>query len=68
MFYFMEIITYIKSTITLFDRTLTWLQKDLFFNILISLVYAFSTMMNKNIYAALIKIYVDNGKPQFNSC
>ena len=54
----METTTDTKSTITLFDRTNSQLQNTVFqfSNTVTTISYAFSSVMNKSLYATLVKI------------
>ena len=62
----METATDTKSTITVFDRANSWLKR-LFFNIAITIRYAFSPVVNKSLHAMLIKICTSIGDPLFHS-
>jgi len=63
----METTTDTKSTIALFDREVLS-YKTLFFNIVISISYAFSTVMIKSLHAVLIKICTGRGDSLFHGC
>jgi len=57
-----------KSTITLFDRTNSKLQKKIFFNIAITINHAFLPAMNQSLHTTLVKICTSGGDPVFHSC
>jgi len=42
--------------------------ETLFFSIVITIIYAFSLVMNRSLHAALIKICCRRGDPLFHSC
>jgi len=46
----------------------TFSYKALFFNIVTTISYAFSPVMNKSLHAMLVKICASGGGPQFHSC
>ena len=64
----MEAATDTKSTITLFDRANSQLQKNPYFSVLITTVSYALSAMNKNLHAVLRKICTSRADPLYHSC
>ena len=54
-----------KSTITLIEHIVNY--KTLFFNIVTTIIYAFSPAMNKSLHAALVNICTSGADPLYHS-